>query len=92
MPAPGLPALGSPAASAASSESGSGEVHPDIAALQRECDLARSRFLAASVEIEHLWDNLQVVEMARGAAEGEVRVARDAVVDAQARAFGEFCS
>ena len=76
--------------SAAFSESGSGEVNPDILALQRECDLARSRFLAASVEFEHLWDNLQVVEVARGAAEGEVRVARDAVVDAQARAFGEF--
>ena len=85
-----MPALGSPAASAASSESGSGEVHPDIAALQWECDLARGRFSAASVEIEHLRDSLRVVEVARGAAEEEVRVARDAATDAQARAFGEF--
>ena len=84
--------LGSPAASVASSESGSGEVHPDIAALQRECDLARSRFSVATVEIEHLRDSLQAVEVARGAAEGEVRAARDAAVNAQARAFGEFRS
>ena len=92
LPAPGLPTPGSPAASAASSESGSGEVNPDILALQRECDLVRGLFLAASVEIEHLRDSLQAVEVARGAAEEEVRVARDAAADAQARAFGEFYS
>jgi len=81
---------GSPAASAASSESDSGEVNPDIVALQRECDLARGRFLAASVEIEHLRDNVQAVEVAQGAAVEEVRAARDSTADAQARAFGEF--
>ena len=75
-----------------SSESGSAEVHPDIPALQRECDLARGRFSAASVEIEHLRDSLRAVEMARGTAAEEVRAARDAAADAQARAFGEFCS
>ena len=48
------------------------------------------RFSATSVEIEHLWDSLQAVEVARGAAEEEVHVVRDAAADAQARAFGEF--
>ena len=47
---------------------------------------------AASVEIEHLRDSLRAVEVARDAAEEEVRAARDAAVDAQARAFGEFYS
>jgi hypothetical protein len=61
-------------------------------ALHRECDLARGRYSAASIEIEDLWDSLQAVEMARGAAEGEVRAARDAAADAHARAFGEFYS
>ena len=79
-------------ASATSSESGSAEVHPDIPVLQRECDLARGRFSAASVEIEHLRDSLRAVEVARGAAEEEVRAARDAAADAQARAFGVFYS
>ena len=78
--------------SAASSGLNSGGVNPDIVALQRECDLARGRFSAATVEIEHLRDSLQAVEVARGAAEGEVRAARDAAADAQARAFGEFYS
>jgi hypothetical protein len=36
--------------------------------------------------------NLRAVEVARGAAEEEVRAARDAAADAQAWAFGEFCS
>ena len=90
MPAPGLPALGSPAASAASSESSFGEVHPDIPVLQRECDLACGHYLAASVEVEHLQESLWAVEVARGAAEEEVRAARDATINAQARAFGEF--
>jgi hypothetical protein len=76
--------------SAASSESSFGEVNPDILALQRECDLARGRFSAASVEIEHLRDSLQAVEVTRGAAKGEVRAARYAAVDAQGRAFSEF--
>ena len=67
-------------------------VNPDIVALQRECNLARGRFLAATIEIEHLRDSLQLVEVAWGAAEGEVRAVRDAAVDAQARAFGEFRS
>jgi len=89
---PGLPAPGSPVPSATSSESDLAEVHPDIPVLQRECDLARGRYSAASVEIEHLRDSLRVVEVARGAAEEELRAARDAVADAQARAFGEFCS
>ena len=44
------------------------------------------------VEIEHLWDSLQAVEVARGATEGEVSAARNATVDAQDRAFGEFHS
>ena len=88
--APGLPALDSPAASAASSESGPGEVNPDILDLQQECDLAHGRFSAASVQIEHLRDSLRVVEVARGAAEEDVRAARDATADTQARAFGEF--
>jgi len=93
--APGLPALGlttpvSPAASAASSESGSGEVHPNIPVLQRECDLVRGCYAAASVEVDHLRESLQAVEVARGAAEEEVRTMRDAAADAQARAFGEF--
>ena len=61
-------------------------------ALKRECDLAHVRFSAATVEIEQLRDSLQVVEVARGAAEGEVRAARDAAADAQPRAFGEFRS
>ena len=52
----------------------------------------RGRYSAASVEIEHLQDSLQAVEMARGAAEWEVPAARDAVADAHARAFGEFYS
>jgi hypothetical protein len=69
-------------ASATSSESSSGEVHPDIPVLQRECDLARGRFSAASVEIEHLRENLRAVEVARGVAEEEVCMARDAAVDA----------
>ena len=77
---------------AASSGSDSGGVNPDIVALQRECDLARGRFSAATVEIEHLWDSLRAVEVARGAAEGEVRAARYAAAEAQARAFGEFRS
>ena len=83
---------GSPAVFAASSGSDPGGVNPDIVALQRECDLARGRFSAATVEIEHLRDILQVVEVARGTAEGEVRAARDAAVNAQARAFSEFRS
>ena len=61
-------------------------------ALQRECDLACGRFSATTVEIEHLRDSLQAVEVARGAAEGEVRAARDAAMDTQARTFGEFRS
>ena len=69
--------------STASSMSGSGEVNPDILALQRECDLARGRFSATSIEIEHLRDSLQAVEVARGAADGRC---------AQAHAFGEFYS
>jgi septation ring formation regulator EzrA len=85
-----LPAPDSPAASASSSESGPEEVNPDILALQQECDLVRGRFSAASVEIEHLRDSLRVVEVARSAAEEEVRAARDAAANAQARAFGEF--
>ena len=44
------------------------------------------------VEIEHLRDSLQAVEVAQGAAEVEVRAVRDAAADAQARAFGEFRS
>ena len=88
----GLPAPDSPAVSAASSGSDPGGVNPDIVALQRECDLARGRFSAASVEIEHLRDSLRAVEVARGAAEEEVRAARDAAADAQTRAFGEFYS
>ena len=87
MPAPDLSV-----ASATSSEFGSGEVHPDIPVLQRECDLARGRFSAASVKIEHMRDSLRAIEVARGAAEEEVRTARDAAADAQARAFGEFYS
>ena len=54
--------------------------------------MARGRYSAATVEIEHLQDSLQAVEVARAAAEGEVRAARDAAADVQARAFGEFCS
>ena len=60
--------------------------------LQRECDLVCGRYSASSVEIEHLRDSLRVVEVARGAAEEELRAARDAAADAQAHAFGEFCS
>ena len=85
--APGLPT-----ASAMSSESGSAEVHPDIPVLQRECDLARGRFPVASVEIDRLRKSLRVVEVARGAIEEEAREVRDATADAQAHAFGEFCS
>ena len=92
LPAPDSPVHGSPAVSAASSGSDPGGVDPDIVALQRECDLARGRFSAAAVKMEHLRDSLQAVEVARGAAEGEVRVARDAAADAQACAFGEFRS
>ena len=78
--------------SAASSGSGSGGVNPNIVAQQRECDLARGRFSASTVEIELLRDSLQAVEVARGATEGEVRAARDTAGDAQARAFCEFHS
>ena len=85
-------APGSPATSATSSESGPAEVHPDIPVLQRECDLARGRFSAASVKIERLRESLRVVEVARGAVEEEAGAVRDAAADAQARAFGEFCS
>ena len=85
--APGLPAL-----SATSSESDPAKVHPDISVLQWECDLAHGRFAATSVEIEHLRGSLRVVEVARGVVKEEARAARDAAVDAQARAFGEFCS
>ena len=92
MPALGSPAPGSPAVSAVSSGSDSGGVNPDIVALQWECDLVCSRYSAALVEIEHLQDSLQAIEVARGAAEGEVHAARDAAADAQARAFGEFYS
>ena len=67
-------------------------VNPDIVALQRECDLARGHFSAATVEIEHLRDSLQVVVVARGAVEREVRAARDAAADVHARIFGEFRS
>ena len=88
----GLPVPGSPVASATSFESGSAEVHPNIPVLQRECDLARGCYSAASVEVEHLRESLRAVEVARGAAEEEARAARDATVDAQTRAFGEFCS
>ena len=85
--APGLPAP-----SDVSSKSDSAEVHPDIPVLQQECDLARGRFAAVSVEIDHLRESLRVVDVARGAVEEEVRAARDAAADAQAHAFGEFCS
>ena len=85
-------ALVLPAPSTASSESNLAEVHPDIPVLQCECDLARGRYSAASVKIEHLRDSLRVVEVARGAAEEELRTSRDAAADAQACAFGEFCS
>ena len=61
-------------------------------ALKRECDLTHVRFSAATVEIEQFRDSLQAVEVARGAAEREVRAAGDAAADAQARAFGDFCS
>ena len=54
--------------------------------------MARGRYSATSVEIKQLQESLRVVEVARGAAEEELRAARDAVADAQARAFGEFCS
>jgi hypothetical protein len=81
---------GSPAASTASSESRSGEVHPDIPVLRRECDWARGRYSATSVEVEHLRDSLRAVEVSRGAAEEEVCAARAAAADAQAQAFGEF--
>jgi hypothetical protein len=42
------------------------------------------------VEVEYLRESLRAVEVARGAAEEEVRAARDTAADAQARAFGEF--
>jgi hypothetical protein len=84
---PGLPAL-----STSSSESEPAEVHSDIPVLQWECDLAHGRYLAVSVEVEHLRKSLQAVDVARGATEEEVRAARDAAADAQARAFGDFCS
>ena len=54
--------------------------------------MARGRFSAASVEIKNLRESLWAVEVARGAVEEEVRWARDAAADAQARAFGEFYS
>ena len=54
--------------------------------------MARGHYLAASVEVEHLWESLRAVEVARGAAEEEVRAVGDATADAQARAFGDFCS
>ena len=54
--------------------------------------MACGRYSATSVKIEHLQEILRVVEMARGAVDEEARVARDAATDAQARAFGEFCS
>ena len=92
LPAPDSPVQGSPAVSAASSGSDPGRVKLDVVALQRECDLGRDRSSAATVEIEHLRDSLQAVEVAQGAADGEVSTARDAVADAQSRAFGEFRS
>ena len=58
LPMPDSPTQGSPAVSAASSGSDPGRVKLDVVALQRECDLARGRFSAASVEIEHLRDSL----------------------------------
>ena len=54
--------------------------------------MARGRFSAASVEVELLRESLRVVEVACAAAEEEERAARDTAADAQARAFGEFCS
>ena len=75
-----------------SSEPVPAEVQPDIPVLQRECDLARGRFAAASVEIEHLRESLRVVDVARRTVKEEARAARDAATDAQAHAFGEFCS
>ena len=54
--------------------------------------MARGRYSATSVEIEHLRDSLRVVEVAHGAAEEELHAAKYATADAQARAFGEFCS
>ena len=81
MPAPDSLVQGSPAVSAASSGSDPGGVNPDVVALQRDFDQARGHFLAAMVEIEHLRDSLQAVEVALGAAEGEVRAARDAATD-----------
>ena len=60
--------------------------------LQRDCDLARGRFSAASVEVEHLQESLRAVDMARATAEEEADAARAAAADTQARAFGEFCS
>jgi len=60
--------------------------------LQRECDLARGRFSATSVEVERLQESLRAVDVARVAAEEEADAARAAAADAQAHAFGEFCS
>ena len=54
--------------------------------------MARGHFSVASVEIDRLRESLRVVEVARGTIEEEARAARDAVVDAQAHAFGEFYS
>ena len=54
--------------------------------------MARGHFSAASVEVERLRESLRVVEVARAAAEEEARAVRDTATDAQARAFGEFCS
>lgn len=82
------PAL--PAPSDTSYKSDPVEVHSDIPVLQRESDLARRRFSAASMEVEHLRGDLRAVEVAQGTAEEEARAARDAAADAQARAFGEF--
>ena len=81
MPALDSLAQGSPAVSATSAGSDPGGVNPDVVALQRDLDQARGRFLAATVEIEHLRDSLQAVEVALGAAEGEVRAARDTATD-----------
>ena len=55
-------------------------------------DLARGRFSVASAEVDHLRGSLRLVEVARGAFEEEAHAAREAAADAQARAFGEFCS
>jgi hypothetical protein len=90
-PAP-LVATPSVAAAAAPGSPAASATFSDIPNLQRECDLANGRFSAASVEIEHLRENLRVVEVARSAIEEEAHASRDAAADAQSRAFGEFCS